>query len=326
VINKIDSQVEEDVRKAEFFEFGIDLVPCSFETRRGLSEVLEWLHKELPEHKEELREGMTFALLGKPNVGKSSLCNALLGEKRMLVSDVAGTTTDSVDTQFIYDGEKYIIVDTAGLRRSAKRHDDVEIISAFKSMDSIRRADLVLLLVDGTEGPTDQDAKILQLAIEDHKIVILVANKSDLGNEIPEYRKKFHEKVANEFHFFQDIPVVFVSAKTGSGLRELLEKVKWAAEKLSMRISTSDLNDFFFKVIRKAPAPVYGIKNVKFYYITQTYQQPPSFIAFANHPDGVDNSYRRFVLKNMKDTFDLQGVPIRLFVMNKSRRSAEANR
>jgi GTP-binding protein len=320
VVNKLDKQHEEDVKKAEFFEFGEDVIGTSFETRRGVSDILEWLHHRLPENPMETKEGLTIALVGKPNVGKSSLCNRLLGEKRMIVSEIAGTTIDSVDSPFLYNGKKYILVDTAGLRRSSRREDHLEIISAFKAKDSIRRADLVLLLIDGTEGPTDQDAKILQAITEEHKAVIVVANKSDLGFEIPEYRKRFQEQIERQFHFFTDVPYVFTSAKTGAGLKDLLEKIEWAGEKLNQRIKTADLNEFFFNVIRKAPAPVYGIHNVKFYYLTQTFQKPPSFIAFANHPDGVDNAYRRFVLKNLKDHFDLKGMPLRLYVMNKGGR------
>jgi GTP-binding protein len=324
IVNKVDRQHEEDVKKAEFYEFGEDVLAASFEQRRGLGEILEWIHRALPEETEQIKEGVTIAIVGKPNVGKSSLVNALMGEKRMLVSDIAGTTTDSVDTPFIYNGRKYILVDTAGLRKSAKRDDHLEIISAFKSQESIRRADIVLLVVDGTVGPTDQDARIMQAVLEDHKGVILVANKSDIGKtEIPAYRETFKGQVESTFHFFTDVPVVFSSAKTGIGMGDLLEKIEWVALKLETKISTSALNDFFFEVIRKAPAPVWGVKNVKFYYLTQTKQQPPAFIAFANHPDGVDNSYRRFLIKNIKEKFDLSGIPLRIFVM-KSRASSNA--
>jgi GTP-binding protein len=324
VVNKIDKQHEEDLRKAEFYEFGEDVIGASFEQRRGISDVLEWIHKHLPNEAKEIKEGVTIAIVGKPNVGKSSMVNALLGEKRMIVSDIAGTTIDSVDTPFIYNGNKYILVDTAGLRKSAKRDDDLEIISAFKSQESIRKADIVLLMVDSTQGPSDQDARIMQAILEDHKGVILVANKSDIGKtEIPEFKKTFKDQVERVFHFYIDVPVVFTSAKTGHGLADLLEKIEWVREKLQTRITTSELNDFFFETIRKAPAPVWGVKNVKFYYLTQTLQRPPAFIAFANHPDGVDNSYRRFLIKNIKERFDLVGIPIRIFVM-KSRDSRNA--
>ncbi|GIL18385.1 MAG: GTPase Der [Oligoflexia bacterium] len=316
IINKVDRQHESDLLLSEFYEFGADLVSASFEQRRGIGEILEWVHKRIPEQVSKPKEGSTIALVGKPNVGKSSMVNALLGEHRMIVSDIAGTTVDAVDTPFQFNNKKYILVDTAGLRKSARRDDDIEIIAAFKSHDSIRKADIVLLMIDGTQGPTDQDARIMQSILEDHKAVIVVANKSDLGrSEVVDYRKTFQMQCEQVFHFYRDVPIVFTSAKTGYGIGELLNKIEWMSEKLQARFSTSELNDFFFDVIRKAPAPVYGITNVKFYYLTQTYQKPPSFIAFANHPDGVDNAYRRFIIKNLKDRFDMHGIPIRIFVM-----------
>jgi GTPase len=322
IINKVDSQKDEELAKADFYEFGIDMVATSFEQRRGFAEILEWLHGVLPQEQEQVSEGTMISLVGKPNVGKSSMANAILGQKRMLVSDIAGTTVDSVDSPFVYNQNKYILVDTAGLRKSAKREEDVEIIAAFKSHQSIRKSNIVLLMIDGVQGPTDQDARILQAILEEHKGVIIVANKSDLGREaVPEFRKTFKSQCESVFHFYEDVPIVFTSAKLNHGVDELLQKIEWMNERLHKRISTSDLNDFFFETIRHAPSPVWGITNVKFYYLTQTHQQPPSFIAFANHPEGVDNSYRRFLIKRMKDHFDLSGIPIRIFVMkSKSKR------
>lgn len=316
VINKVDKSHEDDIAKADFHEFGLDVTAASFEQRRGVAEIMEWIHGIIPEQQEIKKEGFNVAMVGKPNVGKSSLCNSLLGVNRMLVSDIAGTTVDSVDSPFIYNDEKYILVDTAGLRRQSRREEDIEIISAFKSKESIRRADLVLLVIDGTEGPSEQDAKIMQQILEDHKGVIIVANKSDLAvNEVEKYRETFKAQMEKEFHFFVDVPVVFTSAKSGAGINDLFKKIEDVRRKLNFKVSTSELNDFFFETIRKAPAPVWGISNVKFYYLTQTMQQPPAFIAFANHPDGVDNSYRRFITKNMKERFDLHGIPLRIFVM-----------
>lgn len=322
IVNKIDRQHDEDLLKADFYDLGEDMIGTSFETRRGLSDVLEWLHRNLPEQTQTVEVGSRIALVGKPNVGKSSLINHILGQNRMIVSDIAGTTVDSVDTPFLFHGKKYTLVDTAGLRRSSKRDEDIEIISAFKSQEAIRRADIVLLVIDSMTGPTDQDARIMQAILEDHKAVIVVANKSDLGKvEIPEFRKTFKAQCESVFHFFSDVHIVFTSAKTGHGVEDMLEKVEWMAEKIQSRITTSELNDFFFEVIRKAPAPVFGNNNVKFYYLTQTFQRPPAFIAFANHPEGVDNSYRRFLTNNLKQRFDLQGVPLRIFVMkSKSKR------
>lgn len=320
VINKVDKIIDEEAAKADFYEFGVDIIAASFEQRKGISEVLEWITKLIPERKEVVQDSLTIALVGKPNVGKSSLCNQLLGENRMLVSDVAGTTIDSVDSPFYYNNKKYTLIDTAGLRRSAKREEDLEIISAFKSQESIRKADIVLLLVDSMIGPTEQDAKIMQEILEDHKSVILVANKTDIAHkEISEFRKTFREQVERTFHFFDDVNVVFISAKTGFGINDLLDMIEDVGNKRNIRIPTSELNDFFFETIRKAPAPVWGTTNVKFYYLTQTYQKPPAFIAFANHPDGVTNAYRRFLIKNIKERWKLHGTPIRIFCMKSKR-------
>lgn len=325
VINKVDRAHEADLQKADFYEFGLDVIDASFEQRRGVGDVLEWIVKMVPEVPKETGKSLRIAMVGKPNVGKSSLCNCLLKQNRMLVSDVAGTTIDSVDAPFHYNDRDYMLVDTAGLRRQSKREEDIEIISAFKSQESIRRADVVLLVIDGVLGPSEQDAKIMQAILDDHKGVIVVANKSDLGQEeVERYRETFRAQIERVFHFFVDVPVVFTSALKSHGIKDLFDEIERVADKRGLKISTSELNDFFFETIRKAPAPVWGHTNVKFYYLTQTYQKPPAFIAFCNHPEGVDNSYRRFLIKNMKERFDLHGIPIRIFCM-KSRRGGESN-
>ena len=322
VVNKVDKVSEEELLKAEFHEFGLDVVAASFEQRRGLSDILEWITERVPETQITPSEALRIAIVGKPNVGKSSLCNQLLGSERMLVSDVAGTTIDAVDSPFRYDGQDYILVDTAGLRRSSRREEDVEIISAFKSHEAIRRADLVLLMVDVNIGPTEQDTKIMQAIIEDHKSVILVANKTDVAaHENPEFRKKFRAQIERIFHFFPDVIVSFISAKTGHGINDLLKQIESLRSRRELRITTSELNDFFFETIRKAPAPVWNTTNVKFFYLTQTMQKPPAFIAFANHPEGVTPAYRRFLVNQIKDHWSLQGIPVRIFCMKSGRGS-----
>ena len=316
VVNKVDSRHKADLLLSEFYEFGQDVFACSFEQRQGVDEVVEWITERLPEKTGEETEGVKIALVGKPNVGKSTLCNRLIGANRMLVSDIAGTTVDSVESLIRYGDKEYILVDTAGLRRPSKRSAGIEKIAAHMSHSNIEKSDIVLLMVDGREGVTHQDARIIEFVLEQHKAVILVANKLDLAKEeVSEYRKWFREKCQEKLHFFVDIPIVFISAKSGAGLKDLFQKVDEVWEKLNCRISTSKLNDFFYDVIRKAPSPVYGTRNVKFYYVTQTKQRPPAFIAFANHPSGVTPAYRRFVTKNLQKEFGLQGVPLRLFVM-----------
>lgn len=317
VINKLDRLHDLDIATAEFHELGVDFIPASFEQRYALDEVLEWIVDQVRHTEHTVREGLTVAMVGKPNVGKSSLCNRLLGEKRLLVSDMAGTTVDAVDTELVYEGRKYVLIDTAGLRRSAKREEDLEILSAFKTRDAIRRADMILLVIDGCEGPTSQDARILEKIIEAHRAVIVVANKTDLAEEqIPAFRSWFKTRIEEEFHFFSDVPIAFVSAHTGRGLKDLFTTIHDVELRLKRRISTRELNDFFMNVIRQAPAPVWGTQNVKFYYLTQTQQQPPAFIAFANHPDGVTPAYRRFLAKRIAEEWDLKGIPIRIFVMS----------
>lgn len=316
-VNKIDKISDLDTLTAEFYQFGTDVVGCSFEQRMGMDQLLQWIHDHVEDNMVYDEDAFILSIVGKPNVGKSSLSNRLLGQERMLVSDIAGTTTDPVDSPFTYNDKNYVLIDTAGLRRSSRRLDDVEIISAFKTERSIRKSELVLLVIDGTIGPTEQDAKILEMIVEQHKGVVLVVNKSDLGDQMDEYRKRIRAQVEKEFHFYTDIPVVFISAQTGRGLKDLFETIENVREKLYFRVGTRELNDFFMEVIRQAPAPVFGVRDVKFYYLTQTRQFPPSFIAFANHPEGVDNSYRRFISKKLKEHWNLEGIPVRIFVMKR---------
>ncbi len=316
IINKVDKVTDLDIAGSEFYEFGVDLVTCSFEARFGMDRLLEWISHRLSIYKEESQKGFVFSIVGQPNVGKSSLTNLLLGSPRVLVSPVAGTTTDPVDFDFEYNEKLYHLIDTAGLRRSARRKKGVEILSTIKTSQAIKRSELVLLMIDGLKGPGDQDARIVQEILEAHKAMILIIGKLDLGEkEKSEFRKNIREKIAEVFHFYIDIPIVFVSAKTGKGLKDLFSGIETIREKLNVRIPTSELNEFFIRVIRQAPSPVYGSKNVKFYYLTQTKQIPPSFIAFANEPEGVDKAYRRFLTKRIKKRWGLEGLPIRIFVI-----------
>ncbi len=320
VVNKIDNTLDADTMTSEFYEFGMDIVPAAFERDFGIDQVVEWIKVNATVERADVESGIRLCLIGKPNAGKSSLCNQFLGKSRMLVSAVSGTTADSVEENFFYNGQLYTLVDTAGLRRNSKRNQGVERLSAIKTHESIRKADVVLLLVDAMDSVSVQDAKMVEYCIEQHKAVILVANKVDLAEkQIDAFRQTFKAQVARQFHFFPTLPVEFVSAKTGKGLDHLMSRVHDLHEKLHKKISTSKLNQFFMDVIRLAPAPVFGTKDVKFYYLTQTGQVPPSFIAFANEPRGVTPAYRRFLTKRLAEAFDLQGVPLRIFVMKKRR-------
>ena len=205
-VNKVDSAVDTEMALSEFYEFGLDLVATSFERSYGVDELVEWIMRSLPEQENTQREGVRIAFVGKPNVGKSSMVNHLLNERRMLVSDIAGTTVDAVEAEMVRGDKKYILVDTAGQRKLAARRssgDDVEIISAFKSNDAIRRSHIVLLMVDATEGPTDQETKLAEIASSQHKAVILVANKSDVAKaDIPAHRSWFRARVEKRVSLF----------------------------------------------------------------------------------------------------------------------------
>jgi GTP-binding protein len=318
VVNKCDRTVEASGYLPDFYELSDNPVPAAFEQDFGIDTLVEWIRDNLGEDEAAPREGFRVCIIGKPNAGKSSIVNRLLGEERMLVSPTAGTTVDSVEIPFDLNGQQYILVDTAGLRRKGKQKDGVEVLSGFKSRDAIHQADLVLLVIDSEVGPSNQDSRLIEFCVDRHKAIIVVANKSDLAKKQHEdYRAWFRERVAFEFHFFADIPVVFTSAKTGAGMDALFNKIEDVREKLAIRIPTSKLNKFFTEVIKMAPAPVYGVHDVKFYYLTQTNQAPPSFIAFANHPDGVTPAYRRFLVKKIQENWDLKGIPLRIFVMEK---------
>lgn len=316
VVNKVDNTLDPEPVLLEFYEFGETLIPAAFESDFGIDNIVEWILSHLTESESSHREGIRIALVGKPNVGKSSLCNRFLGMKRMLVSPIAGTTVDAVEESFEFENEAFILVDTAGMRKAARRKEGVERLSAVKSKGAIDRADIVLLVIDAVEGPTNQDARVMEYAMERHKAIFVVANKADLAKEEREaFKDWFRAAIEREFHFFPDVQMAFVSALTGFGINELLRKVSETHKKLHVRIPTSHLNKFFTEVIRQAPSPVWGTTDVKFYYLTQTHQVPPSFIAFANHPDGVTPAYRRFLSKRIQERWDLQGIPIRIFVM-----------
>lgn len=344
VINKIDRFESKDLLMSEFYELGIDsFIPISVENQINIDQMVEWIlelekkyfleptlqstlkptlesNENLTENDPEdfLKQPFTVSIVGQPNVGKSSLVNKVLGQNKQIVHDLPGTTVDSNTFSFHRKGHSYIFVDTAGLRKSSKRQDGIEYLAAIKSHRAINSSDIVLLVVDATKGPTQQDAKIVEYLFEKHKTVILVFNKSDLAKEISKnYKNQLKDKLHQTFHFFKDIRYVFISAQTGQGLDNLFQKIEVTWKDLNIKIPTSQLNQFFNQTIKKAPSPVYGSRNVKFYYLTQTQQRPPSFIAFANYPQGVTPSYRRFLSYRIKERWDILGLPIRIFTLKK---------
>ena len=255
-------------------------------------------------------------VVGRANSGKSLFCNRILKAERMIVSSRPGTTLDTVTEFFSYNKRDYAVSDNPGARGGTRK--EREKISFAKSRAELENADIALLVTDALVGPVRQDARLVQLCLEKRKPVILLINKTDLLQDSPAERMRdLREEVKKVFHFHQDLPVVFFSAKTGKNKNLIFKKIEDIKQKIRFRIPTSELNRFFMQVIRKAPAPVYGTSDVKFYYISQTAKQPPEFIAFANYPKGVRPAYRRFIINSIKEKWSLQGVPIAFHALPK---------
>lgn len=329
VLNKCDNQSYDSY---DFFQLGVDeFYPISCEHKIGIDDLVEKVISVVPDEVKNVEEEEPFDLrltvVGKPNVGKSSLVNRVLNRNQQLVSDVAGTTTDSLE--FVAEREhlKFSIYDTAGIRRKAKRDGGVEGLTFIKSLETIADSDFVLIVLDGTENPSRADARLIEKCVELHKPFLVVANKWDLSADKEDLnRDTFKALLKKEFHFLKDIEIVFVSALTGSGIGKLFAKILEIKEKLSKRISTGQLNQFLRKIYHLAPTPFYNNRAVKFYYITQTRQVPPSFICFTNYPDGIPRNYRKFMENQIRKEWGFEGVPVRIFFLPKNSKSSESNK
>ena len=255
-------------------------------------------------------------VIGRANGGKSLLCNQILGSSRMIVSSKAGTTLDTVTEPFSHNKNYYSISDNPGSRRGSRA--EREKISFTKSRAELEKSDIALLVLDVLLKPGRQEARLVQTCLEKHKPVILVVNKMDLlKNHSSEERQNIQREIKKTFLFYPDLPIVYVSAKTAYHKDSLFKKIEELKQKIKFKVSTSKLNHFFSKAIRKAPSPVYGVSDVKFYYINQTNRKPPEFIAFANYPKGVTASYKRFIINQIKQQWNLKGVPIAFHALPK---------
>ena len=324
IVNKVDQLKQTDQMLAEFANLGVDLIPSAFEANKGISEIVEWILKHIHQNtqqeqknnqhinKHHLPAQINILTLGKPNVGKSLLCNALLKRNRMLTSSLKGTTVDIVEDKFQYRGLTYMLMDTAGFCRIEGKKNPMAL-AGLKLQQNLKTADLLLLLIDAAVGPSRQDARLLELCANEHKAVILVVNKWDLTNNTIT-KKEYRKKIQDKFLFYPDLPVVFTSALNKQGLGVLLKTVDQLYKKLCFRITTSELNRFLMAATRKTPSPVCGVQDVKFYYFTQTKHIPPHFIAFANYPKSVSPAYRRFLIHQIQNQWNLQGVPLQISV------------
>lgn len=316
-VNKIDSP-QLAVNAYEFYQLGLgDPIALSASNAMNLGDLLDAVVAAFPQTKAEEKEEdeICIAVIGRPNVGKSSLVNQLLGEERVIVSDIAGTTRDAIDTHFVKDGNKFMLIDTAGMRRRGKIDEPVERYSVMRSLRAIDRADVVLMLIDASEGITEQDKKIAGYAHESGRGVILVVNKWDIyPDKDDKSTLRFTEELREEIGFLQYAPVLYTSALTGQRINRVTELVKYVAEQQSMRIKTSVLNDLIRDAVSVNPPPMHRGRQLKILFMTQVDIKPPKFILFVNDPELMHFSYLRFIENRLREMYGFEGTPIRLIV------------
>lgn len=319
-VNKADSTGATDPAVYEFYSLGLgDPIPCSAVHGHGTGDLLDACIRYFPEQEEEEQDEdvIRVAVIGKPNVGKSSLVNKILGEKRVIVSDVAGTTRDAVDSAFENQHGRYVFIDTAGIRRKSKVEERVEKFSVMRAQLAIERADVCLILIDGREGVTEQDTKIAGLAHEAGKASIIVVNKWDLVDKETGTMEKMRKDIMRDLSFMSYAPVLFISAVTGQRIDRLFELINYVSEQSAMRISTGMLNDVLSDAQARVQPPTDKGRRLKIYYMTQTGVCPPNFVIFCNRTDLFHFSYQRYIENQIRSVFGLEGTPINIVIRQK---------
>ena len=318
IVNKIDNEERKDNIYA-FYELGFEhIYPVSGEHNTGFAELLDELVKDMKESElDEENDILKFSFIGRPNVGKSSLVNALLNEERVIVSDVAGTTRDAIDTKFTYDHNDYIVIDTAGMRKKGHIYENVEKYSLIRSLKAIERSDVCVLVIDAEEGIIEHDKHILSYAIESGKGVVIVVNKWDTIKDPDKELKKWKRDILNNFQFVPYINIVYLSAKTKKRIHMLMPEIINAYNNNRKEIKTSALNDVITEAYNLHPAPSYKGKRLKIYFVSQTATRPPKFTFKVNNKGLVHFSYERYLENKIRENFDLKGTPIILQFKNK---------
>ena len=315
-INKIDNKKREE-NIYDFYELGFDTyIPISAEHSIGISELLDEAVQDFYEIEEEYEDKLKFCVIGRPNVGKSSLVNALLNEDRVIVSNEAGTTRDAVDTLFTYDKNEYVLIDTAGMRKKGKIYESTEKYSLIRSMKAIDRSDVCLIVINAEEGIIEHDKHIAGYAIEMGKAVVLVVNKWDTVDDKNDIRT-FKKEIQNNFQFMPYAPIVFLSALTKKRIHTLMPEVLKAYENTTKEIKTNLLNNVIMDAYALNPAPSYKGKRLKIYFVSQTGNKPPKFTFNVNNKGLIHFSYERYLENKIRENFDLEGTPIILQFKNR---------
>ena len=316
-VNKCDGIGDLPPEFYEFYNLGIgDPIAVSSVHGHGTGDLLDEVIKSIPEA--EFEDGdediINVAVIGKPNAGKSSLINQIAGEERSIVSDIAGTTRDAIDTRVERDGVKYNFIDTAGLRRKSKVEDKIEKYSVLRAKMAVERADVCVIMIDGKEGFTEQDSKVAGLAVEQGKACIIAVNKWDAVDKDGKTMDSTRKSLMNDFSFMPYAPIIFISAKTGQRIARLFELIKYVNEQNTMRISTGMLNDILADATARVQPPTDKGKRLKIYYMTQASTKPPTFVCFCNKAELFHFSYQRYLENQIRSTFGLEGTPVRFVI------------
>lgn len=317
VVNKVDSFEKFEADVYEFYNLGIgDPHPVSATGKLGLGDMLEEVVKHFPDNSREQEEDdrPRVAIVGKPNVGKSSIINKLVGENRVIVSDIAGTTRDAIDTEIRYNKKDYIFIDTAGLRRKNKIKEEIERYSIIRAVTAVERADVVILVIDATEGVTEQDAKIAGIAHERGKGIIIAVNKWDAIEKNDKTMNKHTARIREILSFMSYAEIMFISAKTGQRLPKLFDMIDMVLENNSMRIATGVLNEIVSEAVAMQQPPSDKGKRLRIYYVTQVAVKPPTFVVFVNDKDLMHFSYVRYLENRIRDTFGFRGTALKFIV------------
>ena len=312
-VNKADNpEQRNDIY--DFYSLGLgDPIPVSSSHGTGIGDLLDAIVAKFPEDKDTQAEDViSFSVIGRPNVGKSSIVNKLLGEDRVIVANEEGTTRDAVDTLFTKDGVKFKVVDTAGIRRRGKVYEKTEKYSVLRAMSAIERSDVVLLVLDASTGIREQDKHVAGYAHEAGRGIIIVVNKWDLPKKNSTSAKEFEREIRAEFQYLDYAPILFVSAKTGQRLDQIPSMVKEVYDNQNQRIQSSVLNDLLLEASKLVPTPMVKGKRLRVYYMTQVSTNPPTFVVFVNDPELMHFSYERFLINQLRQNFDFTGTPIKI--------------
>ncbi len=319
-VNKCDTPGEPPVEFYEFYNLGLgDPVAVSSVHGMGTGDLLDEVLKYLPDEPEEETEAdvIHVAVIGRPNAGKSSLVNCVAGEERSIVSNIAGTTRDAIDSHVKNEHGEFVFIDTAGLRRKSRVDDAIEKYSVLRAEMAVERADVCVIMIDGVEGFTEQDSKVAGIAHEKGKACIIAVNKWDAVEKDDKTMDKMRKKLMEDFSFMPYAPFVFLSAKTGQRVERLFELIKFVSEQNAMRVSTGTLNDVLALATARVQPPTDKGKRLRIYYMTQVSTKPPTFVFFVNRADLFHFSYQRYLENQLRETFGLEGTPVRFIIREK---------